>query len=154
MEEESQHQELYWQIQSYYDSCVGKAYKKAMNEGFTFDPSSEDSYKLVKKVFLNIEIKAKTVGVCDDFDGYTFEQFKAYSNIDFERFYSNSRNHIKLPESERPIFEMAFYNYIISQTAISAYTGLVFTGYGENDIYPVLIPIKISSFIETIIWCH
>ena len=28
MEEESQHQELYWQIQSYYDSCVGKAYKK------------------------------------------------------------------------------------------------------------------------------
>ena len=148
MEEESQHQELYWQIQSYYDSCVGKAYKKAMNEGLVLNPSDDDFYKIVKKIFLEIEIKTKTAGVCNDFDGYTFEQFKAYSNKDFERFYSDSRNRVKLPESERPIFEMAFYNYIISQTAISAYTGLVFTGYGENNIYPVLIPVRISSFID------
>ena len=119
-----------------------------MNEGLAPSPSSEEFYKLVKNTISDIEIKAKASGICNDFNDYTFEHFKAYAIKDFERFYSECRNQVKLPESERSFFEMAFYNYIISQTAITAYTGLVFTGYGENDIYPVLIPIKISSFID------
>ena len=147
-EDKTQHLELYWQFQSYYDLCVGKAFKKAMTEGIRFDPSSEETFKLVKKTILELDVEIKSKRICKDFQDYTFKDFKTYSDKDLNRFYTDNRNQVKLPEAERPFFEEMFYDYLRAETAFSAFTGLVFTGYGDNDIFPVLVPIKISSFVD------
>jgi hypothetical protein len=119
-----------------------------MTEGIRFEPSNEDTFKLVKKTILELDAEIKSKWICEDFQDYTFEDFKTYSDKDLNRFYTENRNQVKLPEAERPFFEEMFYNYLRAETAISAFTGLVFTGYGDKDIFPVLVPIKISSFVD------
>lgn len=87
---------------------------------------------------------------CQDLIGYKFKDFKNYSNLVFENlfkkiFFDNGFNlterlKIKLKEVIFSILKMKRDNF--------QYTGLIFAGFGEDEIYPQLIPVHISAVID------
>ena len=80
-----------------------------------------------------------------EFDGYTQQQFHSYAQEALDKL-EKLRKENKLPGSQSR-WEKEFYDYIISNYFLS-YTGLVFVGYGDDDIYPSLISVKLSGFVE------
>ncbi len=53
-----------------------------------------------------------------------------------------------IPVMDRGWFEEVFFNYTRSKFAVNAFTGLVFTGYGEEDIYPTIMALKVCLFVD------
>lgn len=79
----------------------------------------------------------KTVDKCKEFESLSFDDFEKYAGSDIESFAKEIRfeNHALLSES--------FYYYLSAKFSIPFYTGLVFVGYGETEIYPSLYPINV-----------
>lgn len=76
---------------------------------------------------------------CIDFDSYDIESFKKYAEyavLDLEKTIKN------IPHGFIDAFVESFYNLITKQRNMPGFTGLVFVGYGENEIYPSLIPVN------------
>ncbi|WP_373497696.1 hypothetical protein, partial [Aquiflexum sp.] len=87
---------------------------------------------------------------CNEFDDYTFEMFQTYSNsifaeINQERFIYNEINISS--ELLVKIKEVVYY-ILIAKEDLSNFTGLIFSGFGEQEIYPQLISINISMVID------
>ena len=55
---------------------------------------------------------------------------------------------LTISTKERAWFEEVVFNYIRSKMAITAFTGLVFTGYGDCEIYPSIMSLRISAFLD------
>lgn len=80
-------------------------------------------------------------GVCEDFERYTISQFRKYARPAFERLFKDMK------EEKMPIdgvaWEKAVFAYIQSKN-FRNFTGLVFVGYGSEQIYPALALIFIN----------
>lgn len=87
---------------------------------------------------------------CNDFKDYTLEKFLKYSIKTFEQinnhFFTQSDLTIS-SELELKVKKLIF-SILRSKEDRSDYTGLIFTGYGEDEIYPQLIPINISFVVD------
>lgn len=86
----------------------------------------------------------------DEFTDYTLEQFKQYSNDVFNQIKEVrfTQNEIDIAD---PLFEKIkslIYSVLIKKEEISSFTGLIFTGFGEDEIYPSLIPIEVFMVID------
>lgn len=78
---------------------------------------------------------------CPDFETYSFMDFRNYTNIIIQDF-ANQRGF-----TNTDLLSKSFFEYLSVKTRTYSYTGLVFVGYGEEDIYPSLIPINISPLV-------
>ena len=86
----------------------------------------------------------------DEFTEYTLENFTQYSNDIFDRIKEErfTQNEIDISD---PLFEkikLMIYSVLIKKEEISSFTGLIFTGFGEDEIYPSLIPIDVFMVID------
>lgn len=87
---------------------------------------------------------------CPEFLDYTFEMFTAYSEQIFVRI-----NQLRFTENGMLIssellkkIKIAVYSVLRAKEELTNFTGLIFTGFGENEIYPQLIPINISIVVD------
>ena len=89
--------------------------------------------------YLSYYIKEKR---CPEFDGYSFDDFMNYAGTEIQEYARgvNFGNYNLLAET--------FYNYFFSVISDISYTGLVFVGYGEDEIYPSLTSIVLSIGID------
>lgn len=87
---------------------------------------------------------------CPELSNYTFEQFNAYSDLVFQRI--NQRrflsNEIVISAGLLTKIKRVVYSILRAKEEVSSFTGLIFTGFGESEIYPQLIPINISSVFD------
>ncbi|MCC5932125.1 MAG: hypothetical protein JJU28_22960 [Cyclobacteriaceae bacterium] len=88
--------------------------------------------------------------ICLEFSNYTFEAFAFYSTQIFEninqfRFVSNG---IKLTEILLLKIKQVVYSILKAKVDFSIYTGLIFSGFGEDEIYPQLITVNVSMVID------
>lgn len=95
-------------------------------------------------LFSKITSDRNKLNICEDFKDYKLEQFKQYS-VDF---ISNLESELlkKIPAIPNGLidsFIASFFALITRQCNVPGFTGLVFVGYGEKDIYPSLIPVNI-----------
>jgi hypothetical protein len=87
---------------------------------------------------------------CPDFLGYTLPQFDAYArhaleNIVGIRFTSNSLNaSVEL----RDKLLLLLFSVLRTKGEYTNYTGLIFTGFGDDEIYPRLIPVNVSIVVD------
>lgn len=148
--EEAQHNNLLVQIFGYYKFCFEKAFSKRILNHQDFDIKDSNTYSLLRDEMKKVFEEASKSGLCDAFKDYKYSDFEMYSQSDFEKFFNltNSPVPIIIPMSERQSFKEMFFNYLRCNIASSTYTGLVFTGYGEIDIYPAFISIRISGFVD------
>lgn len=87
----------------------------------------------------------KNSGNGSEFDGYTQQQFHSYAKEALDKL-DKLRKENDLPGS-RSRWEKEFYSYIISNYYLLD-TGLVFVGYGNEDIFPSIIALNISGFVD------
>lgn len=87
---------------------------------------------------------------CPEFEDYTFEMFTAYANNIFDKI-NNDRfiqNEILIsPQLFLKIKQSVYYLLRVKEN-INNFTGLIFTGFGEEEIYPSLIPVFITMVVD------
>ena len=87
---------------------------------------------------------------CPEFLDYTFEMFTAYSEQIFVRINQlrfTENGIVILPELLEKM-KIAVYSILRAKEELTNFTGLIFTGFGEDEIYPQLIPINISIVVD------
>jgi hypothetical protein len=91
-----------------------------------------------------------TDNLCEDFADYTYEAFVTHSAAIFDELIThNFNNNGYHPSSQlRDKLSRIIYHYLRTKEQLTSFTGIIFTGFGEDEIYPSLIPVNISLGIE------
>ena len=124
-------------LNSFYDTCC---YEICRDKNITNDKLTQD--QIIEKLN-SILNQNKYTNKCGEFDLYEFDDFFKFSGKTIES-YSKSKGILDY----RLLAESFFYYIASISYSNSSYTGLVFVGYGEEEIYPSLISIKIYIAIE------
>ena len=148
--DEVQHSALFFQLFFLYKTCFDRAFQKACDQRVQFNPSDPNTISMIKKEMEYINTISLGKGLCDDFKDYNLADFQKFSKKEFDTLFQNNVIPIPMviPLNEREWFEECSFNYLRSKFAITAFTGLVFTGYGNEDIYPSIMALKISLFVD------
>lgn len=87
---------------------------------------------------------------CTNFETYTYERFKQFSNSVFNEIIDNrfTNNGFNLSDPIREMLIESIYYILKAKENISNHTGLVFAGFGEDEIYPQLLPINVSMVFD------
>lgn len=87
---------------------------------------------------------------CPEFTDYTFEMFLSYSVEIFDRINQHrfTVNGMEITDELMIKIKQAVYYVLRSKEEYTSFTGLIFTGFGEDEIYPQLIPINISIVVD------
>jgi hypothetical protein len=105
---------------------------------------------LDEKFDLLIDNLSKNTDFCPNFIDYSQENFYLNSNDLFEEILKLKfiDNGFELPDAFKLKFKLLVYHILKSKENDSEYTGLIFCGFGENEIYPQLIPLNISFVFD------
>jgi hypothetical protein len=88
---------------------------------------------------------------CPDFIDYSFEDFEVFISPIFQALIEQNftvNGYISSPELQDRL-KRFLYVYLKTKENFTNFTGLIFTGFGEDEIYPSLIPINISLAIDS-----
>ncbi|HZV67905.1 MAG TPA: hypothetical protein VFG10_00085 [Saprospiraceae bacterium] len=87
---------------------------------------------------------------CPEFADYTFESFEAYTNEIFNRINQQQflQNNIIISEELFLKIKRTTYAILRAKENISNFTGLIFGGFGEDEIYPQLVSLNISMAVD------
>ena len=125
------------------------------NRGLIESPSPESRAQFLVQLESEVDTLTQswnipTTQICDEFADYTFEMFSAYSSETFSqirtiRFVANG---ITVPDELLVKMQQCVYSILRAKEDVTGYTGLIFCGFGEDEIYPQLIPINISIVVD------
>lgn len=146
-DEKSQKEYLMNEVMTYYQKMkdlVGNDYEEAMAQADSDDVDSDAlSLKCLNDNFQFLDTRSDENGVCPELEKYSLKQFYTYAKeifVEFEDTIKNENAPGTITEWEKHIF-----HYVRSRLFLGSNTGIVFVGYGEDDIYPTLIPIEIAG---------
>ena len=83
-----------------------------------------------------------------DFKNYTYERFKTKHQNKLKDSFSKYYSALELPNTIMNKLFRVFFNFLVSDTFWGSLTGLVFTGFGNKEIYPSCLPIKIGEVFD------
>ncbi|MCH4099142.1 MAG: hypothetical protein LKF06_00715 [Prevotella sp.] len=132
---QTQHAFLNSMLDNFYNLCCKEIYKEKNITNVDLTSALIEG-KLSSCLAIN-----KTADKCPEFESYTFEEFLHSVEEDFKKYASD-----KKIDNYRLLSESYFY-YLCATFSEINYTGLVFVGYGEDDIYPSLMSINVSSIV-------
>lgn len=128
---------------------INDLYEYGLKKACRYNPESRKQKKVLKMcldtAFKVLHDDYVEKGPCSDFDGYTPQQFHTYAKETLDKL-EKLRKEKDLPGS-RIRWEKEFYDYIVSNHYLRS-TGLIFVGYGDDDIYPSLIATELSGFVD------
>ena len=95
------------------------------------------------------------------FEYYSLGRFKDYAKTALLKFYASALE-VPIQDADKELFVQSLYQFVRCPVVNSNYTGLVFIGYGENELYPSMVPIKIMGaldgklryVVDTSLVCH
>jgi len=98
--------------------------------------------ELLAKLDANIEI-------CPEYVDFSFEMFNEFGDNVLTETITQlfTRNGLLLSPELNDKFRHIIYQYLRIKEVHSNYTGMVFVGFGEEEIYPHLIPVNISLVV-------
>lgn len=154
---ELQHRYLRGEIGSYYNNV-----KTYAEEWLKEDRSPEDGHSISEEELIHIKhsrIKEGMQSIADtidklvdirkkspEFEKYTFKKFMAYAKDDIEGL-NELCEEDGLPTDMSEDWAKGFYEYLCSQFYEDG-TGIVFVGYGTDELFPSLIPIYVSGIVD------
>jgi len=88
--------------------------------------------------------------VCPEFVDYTFEMFVAYSNEMFEEIRQErfAVNGIVVTDGLLLKIKNSVFSILRAKENVTGFTGLIFSGFGDDEIYPQLIPVNVSMVVD------
>lgn len=131
-DEQTQRASMLLLLDSFYSLCRNEILR---DEGIDIKDQTEEIIvdKLQKCFDSN-----KAGKQCPEFAGYDYADFALYAKSDIDEYAE------KVGFSDSGLLCKSFYRYLSVSLGISLNTGLVFVGYGEDEIYPSLFPINVS----------
>ena len=154
---ELQHRYLRGEIGGYYEKVKGFAMDK-LKEDFGTDGgqklSDEARIDLKRsRIMEGIQVVNDFIGDISDsekkspeFRKYTFKQFMKFAKEDIEGLSELCKDD-DLPSDMCEEWAKGFYKYLCSQLYYDG-TGIVFVGYGDDELFPSLIPIYVSGIVD------
>ena len=118
--------------------------KEALEENPDADAQQLFNERVMENIRLSNEAFAEN-GLCPDFENYSLRQFKSYAKKRFNELVDLCKEE-GVPGT-REEWEENIYNYIRSQVLYTE-TGIVFVGYGDDDIFPSLIHVHVGGIID------
>ncbi|NBA86018.1 hypothetical protein GVN16_09615 [Emticicia sp. CRIBPO] len=88
---------------------------------------------------------------CEDFENYSFDMFHTYSAETLEKV---TKKILPVDPSVIAKLEQVIYYILIAKENRSDFSGLIFTGFGEDEIYPQLCTINISIVVDDKLKCY
>jgi len=117
-------------------------------------PNEENSHEFLRLLEIKVdELQGRFSddrNCCPDFLDYTLTEFDNYArqtlrkNIDI-RLTSNS---LHVSDGLADKLMLLLFSILRSKGEYTNYTGLIFTGFGEDEIYPSLIPVNVSMVVN------
>lgn len=138
-DEETQHMFLQSQIRNFYEINL----KIASTKSGIHDFADPNLYSFLISELNDCASANATSAKCPMLEDYSKKDFLQFSKADFDAFY-NSKCPQLIKKQDRAIFEESYFQYLKVQIETAENTGLVFVGYGEQEIYPSLIPVNAS----------
>jgi len=124
------------------------------NDMLLKDPNPENKAEFLR-LFQNqlidfLSLPKDNVKYCPEFEDYSFSQFDNFSTIVIENLinFHFTRNNFEVTQEMKLNIKKVIYEILKRRETITNYTGLIFTGFGEDEIYPQLIPINVSMAID------
>ncbi len=151
-DEETQKTSLY----NFFDTVITKVINEVVNanQKLIAEENEENKEELLKKFIDKVKNETEAISsnniYCNDFLDYPFEDFKLFSKEPFDFFIDNAFVQIGygLTDERKKDVLMLSYQFLRSKENYSSFSGLVFVGFGEDEIYPQLIPINIFLSIQ------
>ena len=106
------------------------------------------SPEMLKEAFKILLKKMASNKVCEQFEKYPIKKFIEYIKSDLADVFNGDPILSDILKTDRPLVEELAFKLIISAIPTAIYSGLVFVGYGEDEIYPTLLPVIISTVID------
>lgn len=136
-DEQTQQVFMIYLLDSYLNICRNEILK---DKNIGKDELTKDLMEEKLKICLN---NNRNSDKCPEFVSYTYKDFKSYAYSAIKN-YANSVSDIDNTE----LLTESFFYYMSAKFSQPFYTGLVFVGYGETEIYPSLYPINISLSVD------
>jgi hypothetical protein len=144
-------------IKGFFNKCLGEIIDSALGnyelpEPEQVDQDDRDEIKDILEAELDRRIDSfSDDNICLEFEDYTQRAFSVYTNDLFEaelnRYFSGYN--FTFSDNYKRKIRKYLYQQVISKDFKGYYTsGLVFVGYGDEQIYPKLIPLKISFAVD------
>lgn len=134
------------------DSTINEIAKN--NRGIFDNPTDESKQQFISLFEQQLNSlkgfwQSKT-NICPEFKTYNFEDFKNFSDTIFNEIIENRfiQNGFALSESIEEILKESIYYILKANENISNHTGLVFAGFGEDEIYPQFISLNVSMVFD------
>jgi hypothetical protein len=83
--------------------------------------------------------------VFEDFKSYTYNSFIKGIKPEINDLYDKYYSHLLLSQDYKKKLYTVLYYLIKTENFIGSWTGLVFAGYGEDEIYPSCYPIQVGE---------
>ncbi len=97
------------------------------------------------------EYYEKNFATSQEFVSYKYESFTSYvDNSSFSLFIKDS---LLLDQEIKNLFFKYIYNVFIREQLTNNYTGLVFVGYGEQDIFPKIVSFDVTVGFDNRLCC-
>lgn len=81
------------------------------------------------------------------FEYYSLGRFTDYARNIMIKFFASSLE-VSILDEDKDLFFRSFYQFARCPVVNSGYTGLVFTGYGEKELFPSMVPIKVMGAFD------
>ncbi len=120
------------------------------NQASVDNPTEEDKQKFLTSFSAKIDSYIvqfnNPANFCVDFVDYTFEEHSAFADASVAEIIQHifTNNGYAVNEELQAKIKQLAYLYLQTKETFSNFTGLIFTGFGEDEIYPSLIPVNIS----------
>ena len=151
--ETANHTYLQREMCSYYEDIKQKVTDRITEEYEANPEAYQDeeelnalARKLVTEEIAKNSKEFEEVDVCSEFEDYSLNVFCNYAMEEFNLLMKQCKED-DIPASTRYDWEKGLYAHIIHEVMYN-YTGLVFVGYGEKEIFPSMFPVNISGFID------
>lgn len=131
-----------------YDIVINKIGSDAVRLcGGITDENKDDVTKKIIELLDNLNKKCESLEKCEEFEKYTLDEFRLYAK---ELFNNVMVKLIGLDTTGnlREKIEQTIFSLITIKEDVTNFSGLVFVGYGTDEIYPSLIPVNFSSVID------
>ena len=142
-----------YSIRNFLDNLVFGAAKKNWDNG-----NNADKLQKLNTEINTISSQVTVLSICTEFTDYTYETFTSdygalVSAIILEMTSSHS---IVIDDPTTELISTLAYSFIKCQEFFSPFTGIVFVGYGEDQVFPAITPIRVYFPVKTRLryWCE
>lgn len=111
-----------------------------------FKEDQPDAYDKLKVLIEEQKQYYKKQNRNTEFLGFSYDDFRNEANASIESFRKGIKTP-KIPEAEFDNVIETFYEYLLSDAIYNDYTGLAFTGFGSDELFPSLVKVLVSTKI-------